>query len=175
MHTYKVAIIGPSGSGKSSYIERCISRNFQNRYTKTPNNEIHSLVIQTNKDAIEFKLYDIVEELDKIDTNMDGFIILSDAAFYDESVSAIRNIHADIPIVLCKSKCDMINSVNDPIQIYDIPYYSISSKNDINCLKPILHLARILSNDPTLYIPEYKISDSPKFKRRESLLKIFNK
>ncbi|XP_065570604.1 GTP-binding nuclear protein Ran-like isoform X2 [Artemia franciscana] len=58
MPTFKLHVVGKKGSGKTTFVKRHLTGEFEKKYVATKCFEIHSLVFHTNRGAIRFNVWD---------------------------------------------------------------------------------------------------------------------
>jgi len=92
--TYKIALLGDGGSGKTSWVHRIIRSEFEKRYLATLGVEVSPIVLNTNEGKFNLSVWDISGQ-DKYSNLKDGFCQNTDAAiiFFDTtSKLSFRNI-----------------------------------------------------------------------------------
>ncbi|CAG9760011.1 unnamed protein product [Ceutorhynchus assimilis] len=164
---FKCVLVGDGGIGKTSFIKRHLTGEFEKKYQATLGVEVHPLVFYTNKGQIMFNVWDT--------SGQETFGSLRDS-YYDQAQCAIimfdvtarvtyknvPNWHKDIarvcenvPIVLCGNKVDIQDRKVKTQNIlyhrkHNLEYYDISAKTKYNFEKPFLWLAQQLLHDPNL-------------------------
>lgn len=162
--TFKVIITGDGGVGKTAFINRHITGEFNNKYEPTIGVDIRSLQFSTTCGQIIFNCWDTAGQ-DKLAGLRDGYYIGGDAAIIMFDVSSritYRNVptwHKDlvrvipsIPIILVGSKVDRNNNSIRPKDIFfhhlkGLKYYNISTKNCLDIEKPFLYITRKLTKN----------------------------
>ncbi|CAG9760010.1 unnamed protein product [Ceutorhynchus assimilis] len=117
--TFKCVLVGDGGIGKTSFIKRHLTGEFEKKYQATLRVEVHPLVFYTNQGQIKFNVWET--------SGQETFRSLRDS-YYDQAQCAIimydvtarvtyknvPNWHKDIarvcknvPIVLCGNKVDI--------------------------------------------------------------------
>ncbi|KAL9927633.1 GTP-binding nuclear protein Ran-like [Glossina fuscipes fuscipes] len=165
--TFKCVLAGDGGTGKTTYVKRHMTGEFERKYVATLGVEIHPLVFHTNRGAILFNVWDTAGQ-EKFGGLRDGYYVQGQCAilmFDTTSRVTYTNIpswHRDlvrvcqnIPIVLCGSKVDIKDRKVRARSItfhrkMNLQYYDISAKSNYNFEKPFLWLARKLVGDPNL-------------------------
>jgi len=172
---WKLLLVGDGGIGKTSFVNRHITGEFQKKYMPTMGIEIHPLPIYTTHGAMIFTVCDITTSLKHTEIRAGLFkaahcaIIMFDVTsritykalpnYYREIVQCC----GQIPMVICGNKVDVKER---KIRAKDITfhrkknlqYYDISVRSNYNFEKPFLYLARVLVGDPNLIFvdpPEY--------------------
>lgn len=164
---FKVILVGDGGVGKTTFVKRHLSGEFERRYIPTMGVEVHPLAFYTNLGQIVFNVWDTAGQ-EKFGGLRDGYYINGNAAiimFDVLSKTTYKNVnqwHRDItrvceniPIVLCGNKIDVKERKVTPKQIMfhrkktNMQYYDISAKSNYNFEKPFLWIARKLSGDNT--------------------------
>lgn len=165
--TFKVVLVGDGGTGKTTFVKRHKTGEFEKKYIATLGVEVHPLVFYTKYGPIEFSVWDTAGQ-EKFGGLRDGYYIQSKAAIIMFDVTSrvtyknVPNWHRDlvrvcdnIPIVLCGNKVDVKDrKVKAKAIVFhrkkNLQYYDISAKSNYNFEKPFLYLARKLTGDSTL-------------------------
>lgn len=159
---YKLILIGDAGVGKTTFIKRHLTGEFEKKYRATFGSANSHLRFSTNYGKITFNIQDIAGQ-EKLESLRGNIYIGSQCAilmFDRTSIVSYRNIrqwHSDlirvcgsIPMVLCGNCIDIANLKvkAEDISFHhekNIVYYDISAKSNYNLEKPFLYLARSLS------------------------------
>ena len=164
--TFKIILMGDNCVGKTTFLKRHRTLEFQKKYEPTPGVEVWDLDFQTSHGMIRFNCWDISGH-EKYEKLRNGYYLLGEAAIiiFDvtnrsshENVShwyhdLITTCGIDMPMVLCGNKIDCVSLRQiKPSEISPghNSYYDISAKSNYNFEKPFLCLARKLCNEPTL-------------------------
>jgi len=169
--TFKLVLVGDGGTGKTTFVKRHLTGEFEKRYVATLGVEVHPLVFYTNFGAIRFDVWDTAGQ-EKFGGLRDGYYIGGHCAiiFFDVTSRVtyknVPNWHRDltrvtenVPIVLCGNKVDIKDRKVKAKQITfhrkkNLQYYDISAKSNYNFEKPFLWLARKLTGEPKLEFAE---------------------
>jgi GTP-binding nuclear protein Ran len=168
MNTMKVCFIGDGGVGKTTYLKRLLTGNFESKYIPTMGVEVHPLVFNTNKGNVIFNIWDVSGQekygglCDSYYNNTDAFIVFFDVTSKNSyknckkwiEYAILKKPLATFILIGSKVNCSSLN-VRKVLQrniklhkTYNIQYYDISSKSNYNCYKPFVYLIkRILGND----------------------------
>ncbi|KAB0376085.1 hypothetical protein FD755_012728 [Muntiacus reevesi] len=148
---FKLVLVGDGGTGKTTFVKRHLTGEFEKKYVATLGVEVHPLVLHTNRGPIK-----------------DGYHIQAHCAIIMFDVTSrvtyknVPNWHRDlvrvcenIPIVLCGNKVDIKDRKVKAKSIVfhqkkNLHYYDISAKSNHNFEKPFLWFARKLIGDPNL-------------------------
>ncbi|CAG0914031.1 unnamed protein product [Notodromas monacha] len=167
MPTFKLVLVGDGGVGKTTFVKRHITGEFEKKYIATLGVEVHSLVFHTHRGKIRFNVWDTAGQ-EKFGGLRDGYYIQGQCAVIMFDVTArvtyknVPNWHRDlvrvcenIPIVLCGNKVDIKDRKVKAKSIVfhrkkNLQYYDLSAKSNYNIEKPFLWLARKLIGDPNL-------------------------
>ncbi|CAG9817057.1 unnamed protein product [Phaedon cochleariae] len=119
MPTFKCVLVGDGGTGKTTFVKRHMTGEFEKRYVATLGVEVHPLVFHTNRGAIRFNVWDTAGQ-EKFGGLRDGYYIQGQCAIIMFDVTSrvtyknVPNWHRDlvrvcenIPIVLCGNKVDI--------------------------------------------------------------------
>ncbi|KAJ1678554.1 GTP-binding nuclear protein gsp1/Ran, partial [Spiromyces aspiralis] len=179
-HTVKLVLVGDGGTGKTTFVKRHLSGEFEKKYVATIGVEVHPLKFNTTKGDIVFNTWDTAGQ-EKFGGLRDGYYIGGQCAIIMFDVASrityknVPNWHRDltrvcenIPIVLCGNKVDIKERKVKAKTITfhrkkNLQYYDISAKSNYNFEKPFLWLARKLSGDPTLDLTEAPALAPPEF------------
>jgi len=169
---FKVAIIGDGGVGKTTFVNRHRTGEFEKKYVATMGVEVNPLPFATNQGNLVFNIWDCAGQEfyqglgSGYYVGCQGAIIMFDVTsrvsykgiskWYDQ----IRKVCPNIPIVLCGSKVDCKDRKVTPQEIQfhrknGLEYYDISAKSNYNFEKPFLSLARQMTQCPTLNFIEF--------------------
>ncbi|KAG2209210.1 GTP-binding nuclear protein GSP1/Ran [Mucor mucedo] len=165
--TFKLVLVGDGGTGKTTFVKRHLTGEFEKRYVATLGVEVHPLQFHTNFGAIVFNTWDTAGQ-EKFGGLRDGYYIGGQCAIIMFDVTSrityknVPNWHRDlvrvcenIPIVLCGNKVDIKERKVKAKTITfhrkkNLQYYDISAKSNYNFEKPFLWLARKLIGNPNL-------------------------
>jgi len=161
---FNCLIVGSVGVGKTTFIKRHYTGEFEKVYVPTIEPSETKLNFQTNFGSMTFNTIDVSGEKDlqkNIVTKADCAIIMFDVTSrlsYKHIVEWFRDIRAikeNIPIILIGTKVDVQDRKVKAKQITfhrkkNLQYYDVSSKSCYNLEKPFLSLARKLTNEPDL-------------------------
>eukprot|EP01130_Rhizamoeba_saxonica_P009145 TRINITY_DN3714_c0_g1_i1.p1 TRINITY_DN3714_c0_g1~~TRINITY_DN3714_c0_g1_i1.p1 ORF type:complete len:215 (-),score=69.67 TRINITY_DN3714_c0_g1_i1:97-741(-) len=169
--TWKLLLVGDGGTGKTTFVKRHRTGEFEKRYMATMGVEVHPLKFFTNYGEIVFKVWDTAGQ-EKFGGLRDGYYIQGECAIIMFDVTSrmtyknVPNWHRDItrvcdniPMVICGNKVDIRDRKVRAKQITfhrkkNLQYYEISAKSNYNFEKPFLYLARRLAGDNTLHFIE---------------------
>jgi GTP-binding nuclear protein Ran len=165
--TFKLVLVGDGGVGKTTFVKRHLTGEFEKKYVATLGVEVHPLSFHTNRGQIKFNVWDTAGQ-EKFGGLRDGYYIQGQCAIIMFDVTSrityknVPNWHRDlvrvcenIPIVLCGNKVDIKDRKVKAKSIVfhrkkNLQYYDISAKSNYNFEKPFLWLARKLIGDPNL-------------------------
>lgn len=119
MPTFKCVLVGDGGTGKTTFVKRHMTGEFEKKYVATLGVEVHPLIFHTNRGAIRFNVWDTAGQ-EKFGGLRDGYYIQGQCAVIMFDVTSrvtyknVPNWHRDlvrvcenIPIVLCGNKVDI--------------------------------------------------------------------
>lgn len=179
---FKLILVGDGGVGKTTFVKRHVTGEFEKKYEPTVGVVVHPLKFYTNLGPVKFNCWDTAGQ-EKFGGLRDGYYIEGKSAIIMFDVTArvtYRNVphwYKDlvrvcegIPIVLVGNKCDRKDRLVKPKDIHfhrkkNLQYYDISAKSNYHFEKPFLYIARKLTgnNDckfddaPALAPPEVQI------------------
>jgi GTP-binding nuclear protein Ran len=182
---FKLVLVGDGGVGKTTFIKRHKTGEFERKYVATMGAEVSSLSFSTTVGNIMFNIWDTAGQ-EKFGGLRDGYYIGGQAAIIMFDVTArityksvphwykdLTRVCDNIPIVLCGNKVDCKDRKVKPkdIQFHrkkNLQYYDISAKSNYNFEKPFLYIMRKLTGDdkvqfteaPALLPPETSIDQN---------------
>ncbi|KAJ6189828.1 hypothetical protein N7519_004736 [Penicillium mononematosum] len=157
--TFKLVLVGDGGTGKTTFVKRHLTGEFEKKYIATLGVE--------NYGAIQFDVWDTAGQ-EKFGGLRDGYYINGQCGIIMFDVTSrityknVPNWHRDlvrvcenIPIVLTGNKVDVKERKVKAKTITfhrkkNLQYYDISAKSNYNFEKPFLWLARKLVGNPQL-------------------------
>lgn len=159
--TFKVVVVGEGGVGKTTWVKRLRTNQFESKYVATLGVEVHPLRFHTPTGVVVFNLWDTAGQ-DKLGGIRDGYYLGANAGIvvYDSTYPAsyrrclfyigeLKSVCGEIPIVLVGAKIDLESSIDDEDQedvpsLEDYPNFYISTKVDMGCREPFEHLIQVL-------------------------------
>jgi len=169
--TFKLILVGDGAVGKTTFVKRHCTGEFEKKYVATLGVEVHPLRFHTSKGMICFNVWDTAGQ-EKFGGLRDGYYIQGQCAIIMFDVTSrmtyknVQNWHRDlvrvcegIPIVLVGNKVDVKDRKVKPKLITfhrkkNLQYYDVSAKSNYNFEKPFLFLARKMFNDQNLTFVE---------------------
>jgi len=179
-YTFKICLVGDSQVGKTTFIKRHKTGEFEKKYVTTFGVEVHPLDFCTNYGVVRFNVWDTAgqEQFRWLRKDYyiqsDGSIIIFDVTnrlsyqnveeWYDNVTDIIGS--KNVPIILCGNKVDTRGRHVKPGHIKfhrekGLKYYDISAKNNFNLEKPFLELARQLTGHEDLQFVEHLAIEPP--------------
>jgi len=168
---FKLVLVGDGGTGKTTFVKRHLTGEFEKKYVATLGVEVHPLEFHTNRGPLVFNVWDTAGQ-EKFGGLRDGYYIQGQCAIIMFDVTSrityksVPNWHRDlvrvcenIPIVLVGNKVDIKDRKVKAKQITfhrkkNLQYYDLSAKSNYNFEKPFLWLARKLVGDAHLTFVE---------------------
>jgi GTP-binding nuclear protein Ran len=167
--------LGDGGVGKSTYVKRMLTGDFEKKYVATLSVEVHPLDFSTNYGKVRLNIWDTAGQ-EKFGGLRDGYYVFSDGAILmfdvtnSQSYKHVEKWYNDvtqvkgceyIPIVLCGNKVDVRDRQVKPKQIQfhrekGLKYFDLSAKSNYNFEKPFLYMARELTGHADLQFVEEK-------------------
>jgi len=168
---FKLILVGDGGVGKTTFVKRHKTGEFEKKYIATMGVEVSPLPFHTNLGQVVFNCWDTAGQ-EKFGGLRDGYYIGGQAAIIMFDVTArvtyksVPHWHKDlvrvcenIPIVLVGNKVDCKDRKVKPKDITfhrkkNLQYYDISAKSNYNFEKPFLYIIRKLTGDPNAHFVE---------------------
>lgn len=190
--TFKLVLVGDGGTGKTTFVKRHLSGEFEKKYIATIGVEVHPLTFHTNCGPIVFNVWDTAGQ-EKFGGLRDGYYIQGQCGIIMFDVTSrityknVPNWHRDltrvcenIPIVLCGNKVDVKERKVKAKQITfhrkkNLQYYEISAKCNYNFEKPFIWLARKLTGNPNLELVAAPALAPPEVQVDEALLEEYKR
>lgn len=176
--TFKLVIIGDGGVGKTTFVKRHITGEFEKAYKPTKGAEVSEIDFSTSRGKIRLMLWDTAGQ-EKLGHLRDCYYIDSQCAIIMFDLTqrqTYRNVakwHKDltkvcekIPIVLVGNKADIKDRKMTAQNINfhrkrNLQYYDVSAKSNYQYEKPFLWLLKQLTGDSDLYLTESPILQNP--------------
>lgn len=190
--TFKLVLVGDGGTGKTTFVKRHLTGEFEKKYIATLGVEVHPLGFTTNLGPIQFDVWDTAGQ-EKFGGLRDGYYINGQCGIIMFDVTSrityknVPNWHRDlvrvcenIPIVLTGNKVDVKERKVKAKTITfhrkkNLQYYDISAKSNYNFEKPFLWLARKLVGNTSLEFVASPALAPPEMKVDHALLEQYNK
>jgi GTP-binding nuclear protein Ran len=192
MPTFKLVLVGDGSTGKTTFVKRHLSGEFEKVYYATIGVEVHPLVFYTNCGPLCFNVWDTAGQ-EKFGGLRDGYYIQGQCGIIMFDVTSrityknVPNWHRDlvrvcenIPIVLCGNKVDIKERKVKAKQITfhrkkNLQYYDISAKSNYNFEKPFVWLAKKLTGNPDLELVAAPALAPPEDTMDSNLIAEYNK
>jgi GTP-binding nuclear protein Ran len=177
---FKLVLVGDGGVGKTTFVKRHLTGEFEKKYIATQGVEVSSLVFYTNYGPIKFNIWDTAGQ-EKLGGLREGYYIGADCAIIMFDVTSrityknvpkwykdLTRICENIPMVLVGNKVDAKDRKVKARQITfhrkrNLQYYDVSAKSNYQFEKPFLFLMKRLSNDVNLDLVEAPALQPPEF------------
>ncbi|OWF56624.1 GTP-binding nuclear protein Ran-like isoform X1 [Mizuhopecten yessoensis] len=165
--TFKLIIVGDGGVGKTTFVKRHMTGEFEKKYNATVGAEVHPMKFNTTRGEIQFNVWDTAGQ-ERFGRLRDGYYIQGQCAIIMFDVTSrityrnvpdwyrdLARVCVNIPMVLCGNKVD-VKDRKVPAKLikfhrkHNLQYYDLSAKSNYNYEKPFLWLSRQLVGDPQL-------------------------
>jgi len=164
---FKLVLVGDGGVGKTTFVKRHRTGEFEKKYIATMGVEVNSITFHTSLGPIVANCWDTAGQ-EKFGGLRDGYYIGGHAAIIMFDVTSritYKNVptwHRDltrvcenVPIVLVGNKVDVQDRQVKPKAIVfhrkkNLQYYDVSAKSNYNFEKPFLYLIRKVSGNMQL-------------------------
>ena len=175
---FKIVLIGDGAVGKTTFVKRHLTGEFEKAYNATVGCEVHPMNFFTSKGEVRLMVWDTAGQ-EKLGCLRDGYYIGAHGAILMFDVCA-RITYQNVPkwhkdftrvcpdaiVVLVGNKVDVKERKVKAKQIVfhrkkNIQYYDVSAKSNYQYEKPFLHLLRKISGDPELGLTEAPLLDAP--------------
>jgi GTP-binding nuclear protein Ran len=178
---FKLILVGDGGVGKTTFVKRHRTGEFEKKYVATMGVEVHPLEFHTNLGKIIYNCWDTAGQ-EKFGGLRDGYYIGGQSAIIMFDVTArvtyksvpvwhkdLVRVCENIPIVLVGNKVDCKDRKVKPKDIHfhrkkNLQYYDISAKSNYNFEKPFLYITRKLTGDPNCHFVEAPALAPPEVK-----------
>eukprot|EP00088_Acartia_fossae_P037201 TRINITY_DN38361_c0_g1_i1.p1 TRINITY_DN38361_c0_g1~~TRINITY_DN38361_c0_g1_i1.p1 ORF type:complete len:221 (+),score=22.21 TRINITY_DN38361_c0_g1_i1:77-739(+) len=182
--TFKLVLVGDGNTGKTTFVKRHLTGEFEKVYKATVGVNVHPLKFTTTRGELCYEVWDTAGQ-EKFGGLRDVYYIDAKCAIIMFDVTArityknvpnwyrdIERVCERIPIVLCGNKVDQVQDRKVKARAItfhrkkNLQYYDISAKTNYNFELPFLWLARKLVDPqleltaaPALLPPEFAINE----------------
>lgn len=171
--TYKILLVGDSDVGKTAFIKRHVTGEFERDHVPTIGVSINPLKFNTNYGVIIFNVWDCTSIAPQYQyyKDADGAIVMFESSV-DSIFKWIENLQGkrinkefdytesnnnldNSTIVICRNKLDQKERKYIPSNLLSMiasnyKYWDISAKSNYNFEKPFLQLAKVLTGKKDL-------------------------
>ncbi|KAH3763470.1 protein mono-ADP-ribosyltransferase PARP4 [Pelomyxa schiedti] len=187
-NSFSIALYGDPQTGKTAWLKRMLSGEFEHKYIVTQEPEQFKLTLSTNRGAIHFNLYDmpgVATSTATPPTAHDGSIVFFDVTsrasyknlpiWYMKAGSTSGSPTSPV-VVFVGNKVDCSERKLHARQIVfhkkkNCKYYDLSVKSSYNLESPLLSLARSLLCDPQLEFVQEVALAPPEVTLDQALIK----
>lgn len=173
---FKALILGNKGVGKTTFIKRIITGEYDETYKPTKDTEIFRSTFFTTSGSIKFRIWEPPTQEEAADALQEPCFIGMDCAIIMFDVTSmtsykdvpkwynkITKINEKVPVVIVGNKIDSDNREVKTRQIQfhrkmNLHYYDLSVKTDYQLERPFLYLMRKLTNQSSLELVECHIT-----------------
>lgn len=167
---FKLVLVGDGGVGKTTFVARHGTGEFQGKYVPTLGVQVTSLSFATNYGTVRFNVWDTAGQ-EKFGGLREGYYVHADCALVMFDVTSrvtYQNVPQwfqdvqrvcgnSVPMVLVGNKVDVAERELKAQHISfhrkrGIAYYDVSAKSQFNFEKPFLELARKLTGKKDLVL-----------------------
>jgi len=166
---FKLVMVGDGSVGKTTFVKRHVTGEFDKVYKPTKGVEVTSIVYYTNHGPIRFNIWDTAGQ-EKLGKLRECYYIGANCAIimFDLTTRVSYNnvpkwykdltkICENIPIVLVGNKADVKERKLKARQINfhrrrNLQYYDVSAKSNYQFAKPFEWLLRALTGDQNLFL-----------------------
>ena len=154
--TFKIIFVGEANTGKTTFLRHHVTSEFRPQYHPTMGVEVYPLLFQTNLGPICFNVWDCAGD-ERYGGLRDGYFLMANGCllFGGNSVGDLEKWNNDvvrvtgpIPTVVVASKSDLAEMKTRLVSNFairkNLPFVSVSSRNNDNCERPFLLLAKKL-------------------------------
>merc|ERR1712086_434854 len=147
---FKCLLVGDGGVGKTTFVKRHLTGEFEKKYVATIGVEVHAMPFDTNRGRLIFNVWDTAGQ-EKFGGLRDGYYIQGQCAIIMFDVTSrisyknvgvwfrdLVRVCENIPIVLVGNKVE-VKQINFHRK-KNPNYYDISAKSNFNYEKPFLSL-----------------------------------
>ena len=168
---FKLVLVGDGGVGKTTFVKRHLTGEFEKRYIATLGVEVHPMPFFTTHGQVVFNVWDTAGQ-EKLGGLRDGYYIGGNCGIIMFDVCSritysnvpkwykdLTRVCEAIPIVLVGNKVDVRDRKVKAKQITfhrkkNLQYYDISAKSNYQFEKPFVWLLRRMVNDANLTLVE---------------------
>lgn len=200
---YKLVIIGDRNVGKTTYIKRLLTGEFEKEYKLTILSDIHRYICNSTQGEIDFHIQDFagntISEKYLNYSNYIKFLCKSNAIIlmFDltsrESFMKLREYTwllekfecFNKPIIVCGNKCDLNYYEVDSMEIKNFmdslnsitdtyKYFDLSANTNYNLKEPFLQIARYITKRENILFIENNLTKPQKIKINKLSVEISN-
>ena len=169
---FKLILVGDGGVGKTSFVRRHVTGEFERKYIATMGVHVYPLSFFTNHGKLTFNVWDTSGQ-EKWGGLRDGYYMQGQCGIIMFDVTSrisyknvsnwyqdITRVCGDIPIVLCGNKVDVPERtvIAKSITFHrkkHLPYYELSARSNYNLAQPFQWLAKkVLGNNDLHFVQE---------------------
>merc|ERR1719222_892446 len=168
---FKLVLVGDGGVGKTTFVKRHLTGEFEKKYIATLGVEVHPMPFFTNHGQVNFNVWDTAGQ-EKLGGLRDGYYIGGNCGIIMFDVCSritysnvpkwykdLTRVCEAIPIILVGNKVDVRDRKVKAKQITfhrkkNLQYYDISAKSNYQFEKPFVWLLRRLTGEAQLSLVE---------------------
>ncbi|XP_016979573.2 GTP-binding nuclear protein Ran [Drosophila rhopaloa] len=191
---FKLILLGDGGTGKTTFVKRHLTGEFEKKYEATLGVEVHPIFFHTTRGLFRINIWDTAGQ-EKFGGLSEGYCVKGQCAILMFDVTSrttynnvpfwyqdVERVCGNIPMVLCGNKVDVRDRKVRAKQVTfhlkkNLPFIEISAKSNYNYEKPFVYLLRELTGDPQLELvrqpalqpPEVIFTDEQRIQMEQEL------
>ncbi|BHF72741.1 hypothetical protein SprV_0401581200 [Sparganum proliferum] len=166
----KLVLVGDGGTGKTTFVKRHLTGEFEKKYVATLGVEVHPLTFHTNRGQIKFNVWDTAGQ-EKFGGLRDGYYIQGQCAIIMFDVTS-RVTYKNVP----NWHRDLVDIKDRKVKAKSITFHRKKNlQSNYNFEKPFLWLARKLIGDPNLEFVEMPALKPPELQMDAALAEAYEK
>lgn len=165
MKSFKIALLGATNSGKTSFINCLLAKPFDDKYHPSSNINRYAIDLTTNVGVFQLQVFDLPGNMQQsIIPKVDAVIVFHHETGFEETLECVKQFKKVCPYaymidVWSKADqyselqlCQYVQKLKRKVNYKSHQICVISSKNNHNCRQPIQRLLQLFTYDDDLLV-----------------------